>query len=67
MAAKLRTGLLLYPDLTELDATAPYEVFARAPELEVLTIAKRKGPVRSEFGLTIVAATLILPLRHSST
>ncbi len=57
MAAKLRTGVILFPELTELDATAPYEVLARAPELEVLTIAKRKGPVKSEFGLSLLADT----------
>lgn len=55
MVAKLRTGLVIFSDLTELDATGPYEVLARAPELAVTTVAKEAGPVRSEFGLTIDA------------
>jgi cyclohexyl-isocyanide hydratase len=52
---KLRTGFLLFPGLTQLDFTGPYEVLARVPELEIFTIAERAGPVQSEFGLSIVA------------
>ncbi len=51
----MKTGFLLFPGMTQLDFTGPYEVFARVPELEVLAVAKDKGPVRSEFGLTFIA------------
>jgi cyclohexyl-isocyanide hydratase len=53
--SKLRAGFLLFPRMTQLDFTGPYEVLARLPELEVYIVAERAGPVQSEFGLTIVA------------
>lgn len=49
----LHVGLLLFPDLTQLDLTGPYEVFARMPEAQVHLVAERLEPVRSELGLTI--------------
>jgi cyclohexyl-isocyanide hydratase len=52
---KLKAGFLLFPGLTQLDFTGPYEVLARLPELEIYTIAEEAGPVVSEFGLAIVA------------
>jgi len=52
---KLRAGFLLFPRLTQLDFTGPYEVLAQIPELEIFTIAAHAGPVRTEFGLEIVA------------
>ena len=55
-AARLRAGFLLFPGVTQLDFTGPYEVLARLPELEIFTIAEIAGPVESEFGLGIVAA-----------
>ena len=50
----LRSGLLLFPNLTQLDLTGPYEVLARLPEAETLLLAKSLDPVRSEHGLTIL-------------
>lgn len=41
--------------MTQLDATGPYEVFCRLPGATVHLIAERKGPVRTEHGLTVVA------------
>ncbi len=52
---RLRLGLVLFPGLAPLDAAGPYEVFARAPEIDVSLIAKTKGNVRSELGLALVA------------
>lgn len=49
--APLKTGILLFPELTPLDAVGPYEVLVRAPELDVLLIAKSKGEVSGELGL----------------
>ena len=46
-----RIGLLVFPRMTQLDATAPYEVFARLPETETLLIAPSQESVTSEFGL----------------
>lgn len=35
----LPVGMVLYPLLTQLDLTAPYEIFARMPRTEVHLIA----------------------------
>jgi cyclohexyl-isocyanide hydratase len=49
-----RIGFLLYPDLTQLDLTGPYEVLARMKDAELFLIWKTLDPVRSDCGLTIV-------------
>ncbi len=54
MAAMRHFGLLLYPNLTQLDLTGPYEVFSHAPGAKVHLIWKTLDPVRSETGLTIL-------------
>jgi cyclohexyl-isocyanide hydratase len=50
---KLQVGLVLFPQLTQLDLTGPYEVFARMPDTVVHLISGSATPVRSERGLTI--------------
>jgi cyclohexyl-isocyanide hydratase len=50
----LRSGLLLFPNLTQLDLTGPYEVLSRLPGAETLLVAKSLDPVRTEHGLTIL-------------
>jgi cyclohexyl-isocyanide hydratase len=42
-----RIGLLLFPDITQLDMTGPYEVFTKFPEAEVRLIWKSLEPVRA--------------------
>ena len=49
-----RIGFLLFPGLTQLDLTGPYEVLARLPGAELHLIWKTLEPVRSEHGLTIL-------------
>ena len=46
-------GFVLFPNLTQLDLTGPYEVFARVPGAKVHLVASALTPVRSERGLTI--------------
>ncbi len=46
-------GLLLFPDMTQLDFTGPYEVFARLPDAAVHVVARTLAPVRTERGLVI--------------
>ena len=53
----LHLGLLLYPDLTQLDLTGPLEVLARLPGAVVHTVWKQAGPVRADSGLSLVAST----------
>jgi cyclohexyl-isocyanide hydratase len=50
----LTVGMLLFPSLTQLDLTAPQEVFARMPDTNVVLMAKQSGSIRSEGGLRIV-------------
>jgi cyclohexyl-isocyanide hydratase len=51
---RLRSGLLVFPNLTQLDLTGPYEVLARLPGAETLLLWKNLDPVRSEHGMTIM-------------
>jgi cyclohexyl-isocyanide hydratase len=50
----LRVGLVLFPDLTQLDLTGPYEVLSRLRGTTVHVVAASEAPVRSEHGLTII-------------
>ena len=59
MPDKIRVGMVLFPDLTQLDLTGPYEVFARIPGAEVHLLARTLDPVRSEFGLSIAPASTL--------
>lgn len=45
---------VLFPNLTQLDLTGPYEVFHRAPGAKVHLAAATREPVRAEGGLAIV-------------
>jgi cyclohexyl-isocyanide hydratase len=49
----MRIAAVLFPRLTQLDLTGPYEVFSRVPRCELMLVAKSLDPVRSEFGLPI--------------
>src|SRR5258705_789774 len=51
---RFRSGMLVFPNLTQLDLTGPYEVLARMPGTETLLLWKTLDPVRSEHGLTIL-------------
>jgi cyclohexyl-isocyanide hydratase len=53
----LRSGMMLFPNMTQLDLTGPYEVLARLPGAETRLIWKTLEPVRSENGLTILPDT----------
>ena len=53
----LSIGLLLFPNVTQLDLTGPYEVFSRIPDTKVTLIAATNTPVRTEWGLNIVPET----------
>jgi len=53
-ASSVSIGLLLFPGLTQLDLTGPFEVFARAPAAEVHLIWKTLDPVVSDRGMAIL-------------
>lgn len=46
--------MLLYPRLTQLDLTGPFEVFARFPELKLHLVAKTLDPVADGSGLRLL-------------
>jgi cyclohexyl-isocyanide hydratase len=47
-------GMVIFPNLTQLDLTGPYEVFGRSPGTKVLLIAESLDPVKSDNGLILV-------------
>jgi putative intracellular protease/amidase len=56
----VQIAILLFDQMTALDAIGPYEVLSRLPDTEVLLVGEQTGPVRNEVGsLRLVAdATL---------
>lgn len=51
MAQPFRIVFVLYPRLTQLDFTGPYEVLARVPGVEAVVASKDGGTLTSELGL----------------
>ncbi|KAK9322724.1 class I glutamine amidotransferase-like protein [Lipomyces orientalis] len=51
---KTRIGLVLFPNLTQLDLTGPVEVFGRMPGAEVVLLWKKLEPVASDRGMRIL-------------
>ena len=56
---KFQVGFLIYPQITQLDMTGPFEVLSRVPDTAVHVIWKRIEPVVSDVGLTIMPTTTI--------
>ncbi|BAZ70392.1 MAG: DJ-1/PfpI family protein [Pelatocladus maniniholoensis HA4357-MV3] len=50
-------GLVIYPDMFQLDITAPHQVFSLMPNTSVLLLWKSLEPVVSNGGLTILPNT----------
>jgi cyclohexyl-isocyanide hydratase len=49
-----KIAMLLFPNLTQLDLTAPHEVFKRVRGVEVVTVWKNLHPVKSMTGLALL-------------
>jgi cyclohexyl-isocyanide hydratase len=47
-------GLLLFPDITQLDMTGPYEVFIKFPDAKVHLVWKTREPVTAGGGMQIM-------------
>lgn len=47
-------GMLIFPRLTQLDMTGPYEVLARLPDTTVHLVARTREPVTTDRGMQIV-------------
>lgn len=57
MAEAIQIGILLYPDVTQLDATGPAQVLSRLPESRLHMIWKTREPVPTDSGFSIVPTT----------
>src|SRR2546426_9029768 len=55
----LTIGMLVFPKMTQLDFTGPFEVFARIPETKIHVLWKRIEPVTSDTGLAILPTTTL--------
>ena len=53
----LQIGLLIFPRMTQLDMTGPYEAFARIPGAKVHLIWKTLDPLASDSGMPLLATT----------
>jgi cyclohexyl-isocyanide hydratase len=51
--SSLNIGLVLFPNLTQLDLTGPFEAFARIPNATVHLVAKTMDPITSDVGLVL--------------
>lgn len=56
-AAPFRIGLLLFPNITQLDLTGPYEVFTKLPGAEVRLVWKTLDPVAAGGGMRLIPDT----------
>jgi cyclohexyl-isocyanide hydratase len=54
MAPQRFIGMLIFPRLTQLDMTGPYEVLVRLPETTVHLVAHTLDPVKTDRGMMIV-------------
>ncbi|HVZ73818.1 MAG TPA: DJ-1/PfpI family protein [Polyangia bacterium] len=59
----LDVALLLFPGVTQLDLTGPFEVFRRIPDARVHVVWKDLAPVRSDSGLSIVPTATLADVR----
>ncbi|MEH2252928.1 DJ-1/PfpI family protein [Nostoc sp.] len=57
LVSSLSIGIVLFPNVTQLDFTGPYEVFARLPNVQLYLLAETLEPIRSDRGLTFLPDT----------
>jgi cyclohexyl-isocyanide hydratase len=57
MASPIQIGILLYPNVTQLDATGPAQVLSRVPGAKMHMIWKTLDPVPTDAGFSIVPTT----------
>ena len=54
---RFQIGLLLFPDITQLDLTGPYEVFTKFPDTDVHLPWKTLDPVTAAGGMRLLPTT----------
>jgi cyclohexyl-isocyanide hydratase len=52
--SNFNVGFVIFPDLTQLDFTAPLQILARLPQSTTHIVAKSEAPVPSDCGLSLV-------------
>ena len=57
MANPIAIGILIYPNVTQLDATGPAQVLARVPGATLHMIWKTRDPIPTDAGFSIVPNT----------
>jgi cyclohexyl-isocyanide hydratase len=57
MASPIAIGILIYPNVTQLDATGPAQVLARVPGASLHMIWKTRDPIPTDSGFSIVPNT----------
>lgn len=55
----MQIGFLLFPDVTQLDFTAPLQVLHRLPGATTHVVARTRDPVPSDCGLALVPTTTL--------
>jgi cyclohexyl-isocyanide hydratase len=56
---KIHIGMLLFPGLTQLDLTGPFEVLVKVPDAKVHLVWKTREPVVADSGLALVPSTTL--------
>lgn len=55
----LQIGFLLFPRMTQLDFSGPFEVLSRIPGATVYLTAKTMEPIESDMGLRLLPTTVL--------
>lgn len=55
----IRIGMLLFPRLTQLDLTGPYEILSKLPGAEIFLAWKSLAPVVADSGLALLPTTTL--------
>jgi len=63
----MQVVMLIYPRMTQLDLTGPFEVFARFEELNLHLVWKTLDPVNNVNGLRIPCLRTLSPAAQSRT
>lgn len=56
-SSSVKIGMMLFPNLTQLDFTAPYEVFSHLPDTQIYRLAPTLDPVYSDSGFPLIPNT----------
>ncbi len=52
-------GMVIFPEMTQLDFTGPYEVFTRLPGTEIKIVGTSDGPIAANGGLRFLPDTTV--------